>query len=60
MTKVNKPYKTLSFEVSLDVIRGIRHLAVDRDVSATTLYRQALEEFLERHSPAQGKTESAD
>lgn len=48
--------KTLNFDVSAEIINIIKHMAVDRETNAATLYRQALQEFVERHSPgASGK-----
>ena len=46
-----KKKKTLNFDVSADIINTIKHMAVDRETNAATLYRQALQEFIERHNP---------
>ena len=46
-----KQKKTLNLDVSADIINTIKHMAVDRETNAATLYRQALQEFIERHNP---------
>lgn len=47
-----RTHKTLNFEVEHSHTLAIRRLALDRGVSATRLYRQAIEEFVKRHCPA--------
>lgn len=53
-------HKTLNFEVKQSHTLAIRRLALDRGVSATRLYRQAIEEFVKRHCPAPAEPKKAE
>ena len=52
--------KRLNFPVEQSLTLAIRRLALDRGVSATRLYRQAIEEFVAKHCPAPAEPKKAE